>query len=126
MSEFKGRRFETEIVLWAVRWYCRYGISYRDLEQMMAERGVPVDHSTIYRRVQVYAPEIEKRLRWPWRRPSSTPSSQFVGSLYGVVSERLSSLATLSRTKLLGTYRWDTAPFKVMGFHTSVKPCSGL
>jgi transposase-like protein len=34
-------------VLWAVRWYCRYGISYRDLEQMMAERGVSVDHSTI-------------------------------------------------------------------------------
>lgn len=44
MSDFKGRHFEGEIVLWAVRWYCRYGISYRDLEQMMAERGVPVDH----------------------------------------------------------------------------------
>lgn len=72
MSEFKGRHFEGEIVLWAVRWYCRYGISYRDLEQMMAERGVPVDHSTIYRWVQVYAPELEKRLRWQWRRPSST------------------------------------------------------
>ncbi|MFZ3238470.1 MAG: hypothetical protein WA184_24250, partial [Stellaceae bacterium] len=43
----RGRHFEGEIVLWAVRWYCRYGISYRDLEQMMAERGVSVDHSTI-------------------------------------------------------------------------------
>jgi hypothetical protein len=60
-----------EIVLWAVRRYCRYGISYRDLEQMMAERGVSVDHSTIYRWVQRYAPEIEKRLRWHWRRPRS-------------------------------------------------------
>jgi DDE domain len=69
MSDFKGRHFEGEIVLWAVRWYCRYGISYRDLEQMMAERGVSVDHSTIYRWVQRYAPEIEKRLRWHWRRP---------------------------------------------------------
>ncbi len=49
MSDFKGRHFEGEIVLWAVRWYCRYGISYRDLEQMMGERGVAVDHSTIYR-----------------------------------------------------------------------------
>ena len=49
MSHFKGRHFEGEIVLWAVRWYCRYGISYRDLEQMMAERGVSVDHSTISR-----------------------------------------------------------------------------
>ncbi len=48
MSDFKGRHFEGEIVLWAVRWYCRYGVSYRDLEQMMGERGVSVDHSTIY------------------------------------------------------------------------------
>jgi len=47
MSEFKGRHFEGEIVLWAVRWYCRYGVSYRDLEQMMGERGVSVYHSTI-------------------------------------------------------------------------------
>lgn len=39
MSDFKGRHFEGEIVLWAVRWYCRYGVSYRDLEQMMGERG---------------------------------------------------------------------------------------
>ena len=72
MSEFKWRHFEGEIILWAVRWYCRFGISYRDLEQMMGERGVPVDHSTIYRWVQKYAPEMEKRLRWQWRRPTST------------------------------------------------------
>ena len=72
MSDFKGRHFEGEIVLWAVRWYCRYGVSYRDLEQMMGERGVSVDHSTIYRWVQKYAPEIEKRLRWQWRQPRST------------------------------------------------------
>jgi transposase-like protein len=72
MSEFKWRHFEGEIILWAVRWYCRYGVSYRDLEQMMGERGVPVDHSTIYHWVQRYAPEIEKRLRWQWRRPRST------------------------------------------------------
>jgi hypothetical protein len=64
MSDFKGRHFTGEIVLWAVRWYCRYGVSYRDLEQMMGERGVLLDHSTIYRWVQSYAPEIEKRLRW--------------------------------------------------------------
>jgi hypothetical protein len=63
MSEFKGRHFEGEVIPWAVRWYCRYGISYRDLEQMLDERGVPVDHSTISRWVQKYAPEIEKRLR---------------------------------------------------------------
>ena len=71
MNAFKGRHFEGEIVLWAVRWYCRYGISYRDLEQMMAERGVNVDHTTIYRWVQRYAPEMEKRLRWQWCCPKS-------------------------------------------------------
>ena len=69
MNDFKGRHFEGEVVLWAVRWYCRYPISYRDLEAMMTERGVAVDHSTIYRWVQRYAPEMEKRLRWQWRRP---------------------------------------------------------
>ena len=72
MSDFKGRHFRGEIVHWAVRWYCRYGISYRDLEQMMAERRSRVDHATIYRWVQRYAPEIEKRMRWQWRRPRST------------------------------------------------------
>ena len=59
MSEFKWRQFEGGIILWAVRWYCRYGISYRDLEQMMGERGVLVDHSMIYRWVQRFAPEME-------------------------------------------------------------------
>ena len=72
MSEFKWRHFEGEFILWTVRWYCRYGIRYRDPEQMMSERGVPVDHFTIYRWLQKYAPEIEKRLRWQWRRPRST------------------------------------------------------
>ena len=71
MRDFKGRHFEGEIVLWAVRWYCRYPISYRDLETMMTERGVAVDHSTIYRWVQHFAPEMERRLRWQWRWPRS-------------------------------------------------------
>ncbi|WP_228136582.1 hypothetical protein, partial [Klebsiella pneumoniae] len=48
---------------WAVYHNCKYGISYRELQEMLAERGVNVDHSTIYRWVQRYAPEMEKRLR---------------------------------------------------------------
>ncbi|MER3600976.1 IS6 family transposase, partial [Klebsiella pneumoniae] len=48
---------------WAVYHKCKYGISYRELQEMLAERGVNVDHSTIYRWVQRYAPEMEKRLR---------------------------------------------------------------
>ncbi|EKT62586.1 TnpA [Providencia alcalifaciens Dmel2] len=66
MNAFKGRHFTGIIILWAVRWYCKYGISYRELQEMLAERGVNVDHTTIYRWVQRYAPEIEKRLRWYW------------------------------------------------------------
>ena len=72
MNDFKGRHFGAEIVLWAVRWYCRYAVSYRDLESMIPKRGVAVDHSTIYRWVQRYAPEMEKRLRWQWRCPRSS------------------------------------------------------
>jgi IS6 family transposase len=63
-DDFKWRHFEGEIILHCVRWYCKYGISYRDLQEMMEERGVGVDHTTLYRWVQAYAPEIEKRLRW--------------------------------------------------------------
>jgi transposase-like protein len=46
-----------------VRWYLRYSLSYRDLEEMMLERGLSIDHTTIYRWVQAYAPELEKRIR---------------------------------------------------------------
>jgi transposase-like protein len=63
LSLFKRCRFPAEIILLCVRWYCKYGISYRDLTEMMQERGVEVDPSTIFRWVQHYAPEIEKRVR---------------------------------------------------------------
>src|SRR5947207_10735409 len=56
-SPFKWRHFEAEIILLCVRWYLRYSLSYRDLEEMMLERGLQVDHTTIYRWVQCYAPE---------------------------------------------------------------------
>jgi len=62
-SPFKWRHFEAEIILLCVRWYLRYSLSYRDLEEMMAERGLSVDHTTIYRWVQRYAPELDKRCR---------------------------------------------------------------
>ena len=61
-SPFKWRHFEGQIILLCVRWYLRYCLSYRDLEEMMAERGLGVDH-TIYRWVQKYAPELEKRCK---------------------------------------------------------------
>jgi hypothetical protein len=46
------------------RWYCKYGISYRDLSEMMQERSVEVEPSTIMRWVHRYAPELEKRVHW--------------------------------------------------------------
>jgi transposase-like protein len=60
---FKWRHYESEIILLCVRWYLRYALSYRDLEEMMRERGLSLDHTTIYRWVQAYAPELEKRIR---------------------------------------------------------------
>jgi IS6 family transposase len=50
---------EAEIILLCVRWYLRYALSYRDLEEMMRERGLHVDHTTIYRWVQHYAPQLD-------------------------------------------------------------------
>ena len=58
---FKGHRFPQAIILTAVRWYCRYGLSYRDVRDLLAERGISVDASTIYRWVQKFGPEIAKR-----------------------------------------------------------------
>ena len=56
--------FRLRSFCFCVRWYCKYGISYRDLVEMMQERGVEVDPSTIVRWVHRYAPELEKRVRW--------------------------------------------------------------
>jgi transposase-like protein len=70
LSIFKRRRFPIAIILLCVRWYCKYGISYRNLAEMMSERGVSVHPSTIFRWVERYAPEIEKRIR-PYQGPRS-------------------------------------------------------
>ena len=58
---FKWRHFQGEIILLCVRWYLRYPLSYRDLEEMMLDRGLKVDHSTINRWVQRYGPELDER-----------------------------------------------------------------
>jgi IS6 family transposase len=65
---FRGRHFEDEIIILCVRWYLRYSLSYRDLEEMMAERGLSLDHSTIWRWVQRYAPILNQRIRRELRR----------------------------------------------------------
>ncbi len=62
-NSFKWKHYEGEIILLNVRWYLKYALSYRNLKEMMAERGVKVDHTTIMRWVHQYFPEIEKKIR---------------------------------------------------------------
>lgn len=58
---FRGHRFPREVILLAVRWYCRYPLSYRDVRDLLAERGIEVDAATIFRWVQKFGPEIARR-----------------------------------------------------------------
>src|SRR6266705_431661 len=62
-SAFAGYRFPPEVITLAVRWYLRFGLSYRDVEELLAERGIEVDHVTVYRWVQRFAPEFAEAAR---------------------------------------------------------------
>lgn len=61
---FRGRHFDRELIILCVRWYLRYKLSFRDLVEMISERGLQLAHTTILRWVQRYAPEFTKR----WNR----------------------------------------------------------
>ena len=61
---FEGRHFDRGIIVLCVRWYSRFKLSFRDLVEMMAERGLPMAHTTIMRWVHYYTPEFERR----WNR----------------------------------------------------------
>jgi hypothetical protein len=62
---FKWRQFEPEVILLAVGWYLRFSLSYRDVEELLAERALPADHVTVWRWAQRYAPETERTLLAP-------------------------------------------------------------
>jgi transposase-like protein len=81
VSEFTGFRFPPEVIMLAVRWYLRFALSYRDVEELLAERGLDVDHVTVYRWVQ---------------------RSCELHFLYGKVER----VATWSVHPVLGTGRW--------------------
>ncbi len=68
---FTGHRFPKEVITVAVRWYLRYGLSYRDVEELLAERGVEVDHVTVYRWVQRFTPLRRRRPALPARHRGS-------------------------------------------------------
>src|ERR1043166_1192739 len=60
---FKWRHFEPAVITCAVGWYLRFSLSYRNVEELLTERGLPADHTTIWRWVQCYAPELNQRFR---------------------------------------------------------------
>jgi len=62
VNSFKWKHYAGEIILLNVRWYIKYSLSYRNLKEMMAERGIEVDHTTVMRWVHQYSPEIEKKV----------------------------------------------------------------
>ena len=62
-GSFKGKQFIAEVILWTVRWYLRFPINYRDLDPVLADRSVGVDHTTIFRWIQANAPALEQRIR---------------------------------------------------------------
>ncbi|WP_020160034.1 IS6 family transposase [Methylobacter marinus] len=69
MIDFKGHRIEKAIILTCVRWYLAYPLSYRNLKEMMRERGIEVDHSNIYRWVRKFTPKLEAVFRKGNKRP---------------------------------------------------------
>ena len=72
---FKWRQTAPELILCAVRWYLRYSLSLRDVEELLAERGLQADHTTIWRWVQRYGPALEQRLRLSSSRPTNPGGS---------------------------------------------------
>jgi IS6 family transposase len=77
---FKWRQTEPALILCAVRWYLRYSLSLRDVEELLEERGLEADHTTVWRWVQRYGPELEQRLR---RHLKPTNKSWRVVSILG-------------------------------------------
>jgi transposase-like protein len=69
VSAFAGFRFPAEVIVVAVRWYLRYGLSYRDVEELLLERGVAVDHVTAYRWVQRFTPLLADAARFTRHSP---------------------------------------------------------
>ena len=69
MISFSGRHTPKEIILQCVRWYCAYPLSYRNIEEMMTERGLKIDHSTLNRWVVHYAPKLEKAFHKKKKQP---------------------------------------------------------
>src|SRR5580692_10078585 len=92
---FKGRHFDREIIVLCVRWYLRYKLSFRDLAEMMAERGLSLAHTTIMRWIQCYVPEFESagtaslaQLGGPGASMRPTSKSEAAGRIFTALSTK--------------------------------------
>src|SRR5436305_6791338 len=94
-NPFKGRQFPGEVIILCVRWYLRYPLAYQHVAELLAERGVEVDASCIWRWVQAYAPELNKRCRphlksvnRSWRTDETHIKVRFVRKNRGLIRAR--------------------------------------
>jgi transposase-like protein len=92
---FKWRHFEPAVITCAVGWYLRFSLSYRNVEELLTERGLPADHTTVWHWVQCYAPELNKRCR---RELKPTNGSWRVDETYVRVKGKWTYLLCVART----------------------------
>ena len=113
-SLFKWRHFEADLILCAVRWYLRYALSYRDVEELLRERGLTVDHTTIFRWVQRYAPELDRRCRPRLKATNDSYRVDETVRRIGCMKERSHRLPELLgdsvRTRLTHTRKGSKTP----------------
>ena len=117
---FKWRQFEPEVILLAVGWYLRFSLSYRDVEELLAERGLHADHVTVWGWVQRYAPEMERRLRsrldstttvGEWTKPTSgSRGSELIPALP-------SPSAAIGIVSCVGAFAALCLPLLLLPFH---------
>src|SRR5467141_42379 len=120
---FKWRQFEPEVILLAVGWYLRFSLSYRDVEELLAERGLHADHVTVWRWVQRYAPEMDDVCALGSDRPTTvgewtkpTSGSRASGSIY-------TGLSTPAVRRSTSFCRLNATQQRLSAF--SPKPCAG-
>jgi transposase, IS6 family len=87
-SGFVGFRFPPEVIMLAVRWYLRYGLSYRDVEELLAERGITVDHVSVYRWVQRFTPLLIEAARPCRMVPNSSSTAVTCGIVNAFVTSK--------------------------------------
>ena len=93
-SAFAGSRFPPDVIVLAVRWYLRFALSFRDVDELMAERGIEVDHVTICPRVQRFTPLLADAAR-PWGQASAVEETR--GAASNAASCHADSLAALRK-----------------------------